>query len=110
MTKTAPVACTLTPADLAAQGERWRRLMAWAVTERAETADGLRVRFRPGAEEELRTLVAAETECCPWATWTVDTDAQQAVLDIRSAGAGVAALHSMFSTLLPGTDGTQPDR
>jgi hypothetical protein len=97
MTKTAPVACTLTPADLAAQGERWRRLMAWAVTERAETADGLRVRFRPGAEEELRALVAVETRCCPWASWTVELDAGTIVLDVRSTAGGVATLRGMFA-------------
>jgi hypothetical protein len=96
MTKTTPVACTLTPADLAAQGERWCRLMAWAVTERAETADGLRVRFRPGAEEELRALVAVETRCCPWASWTVELDAGTIVLDVRSTAGGVATLRGMF--------------
>jgi hypothetical protein len=107
-----PVACALTQADLTAQRGRWQQLAIQAMTGRAETADGLRISFRsdPGVAEELRALAAIEGECCPWATWTVDTDAQQAVLDIRSAGAGVAALHSMFSTLLPGTDGTQPDR
>ena len=97
MAKITPVACTLTPADLAAQGERWHRLMAWAVTERAETADGLRVRFRPGAEEELRALVAVETQCCPWASWTVELDAGTVVLDVRSTAGGVATVHGMFA-------------
>jgi hypothetical protein len=97
MAMTTPVACTLTPADLAAQGERWRRLMAWAVTERAETADGLRVRFRPGAEEELRALVAVEIRCCPWASWTVELDAGTIVLDVRSTAGGVATLRGMFA-------------
>jgi hypothetical protein len=97
MAMTTPVACTLTPADLAAQGERWRRLMAWAVTDRAETADGLRVRFRPGAEEELRALVAVEIRCCPWASWTVELDAGTIVLDVRSTAGGVATLRGMFA-------------
>jgi hypothetical protein len=97
MAMTTPVACTLTPADLAAQGERWRRLMAWAVTERAETADGLRVRFRPGAEEELRALVAVETRCCPWASWTVELDAGTIVLDVRSTAGGLATVRGMFA-------------
>ena len=44
--RTVPVACTLTPADLAAQAGRWQRLMARTMTERAETADGLRMSFR----------------------------------------------------------------
>ncbi len=97
MTETTPVACTLTPAGLAAQGKRWHRVMARAMTERAETADGLRICFRPEAEEELRTLVAVEIECCPWATWMVERDAGTIVLDIRSTAEGIATLHGMFA-------------
>ena len=97
MAKTTPIACTLTPAGLAAQGERWRRLIAWAVTERADTADGLRVRFCPGAEEELRALVAVETQCCPWASWTVELDAGTIVLDVRSTAVGAVTLAGMFA-------------
>jgi hypothetical protein len=100
---TVPVACTLTPADLAAQAGRWERLMALAMTERSETADGLRVSFRPdrGAEEELRSLVAVEGECCRWADWTVKTSPAAIVLHVRSTGVGVATLHEMFRSLSP---------
>jgi len=95
---TVPVACTLTPADLSAQADRWQRLMARAMTERAETADGLRIFFRsgPGTEDELRRLVAVESECCAWADWTVAVSAATLVLDVRSTGAGIATLHGMF--------------
>lgn len=96
MDETTPVACALTSADLAAQGERWERLIAQAMAERTETADGLRISFRPGAEDELRALVAVETECCSWATWTVAQTAGAIVLDVRSAAEGVTALHAMF--------------
>ena len=97
------VACSLGSADLAAQAGRWARLAARAMTERTETARGFRIGFspEPGAEQELRALVAVETECCPWATWTVETSAGRIVLDVRSAGAGVAALHTMFTRLRP---------
>ena len=98
MTETTPVACTLTPVGLAAQGERWHRLMAWAMTERVETADGLRIRFRLEAEEELRALVAVETECCSWATWTVERNAGTIVLHVRSTAVGVATLAGMFAS------------
>ena len=97
MTKSIPVACTLTAGGLAAQRRRWEQLMARALTGRAETADGLRLSFRPEAEDELRALVAVETECCPWATWTVERSAETIVLDVRSTAEGVAALHGMFS-------------
>lgn len=96
-----PIACTLTSSGLAAQGERWRQLAARAMTERAETADGLRIRFRagPGVEEELRALVAVENECCSWAEWAVRTGRGQVVLDVRSAADGITVLHGMFADL-----------
>jgi hypothetical protein len=95
---TAPVACALTSAGLAAQAGRWQQLIARAMTECTETADGLRMSFRPepGVEEELRRLVAVENECCPWATWAVETIAGATVLDVRSTGPGIATLHGMF--------------
>ncbi len=97
MTKSIDIACTLGLADLAAQAGRWQWLMARTLTSRAETADGLRLTFRPEAEDELRALVAVETECCAWAEWTVEPTAGAVVLDVRSAGVGVATLHTMFS-------------
>ena len=96
MTKSIDIACTLGLADLAAQGRRWQRLMDAALTGRAQTADGLRLTFRPEAEAELRALVAVETGCCAWATWTVEPAAGAVVLDVRSADEGVATLHAMF--------------
>jgi hypothetical protein len=93
-----PVACTLGPSDLAAQAGRWEQLIARAMTGLTKTADGLRLSFRPepGVEEELRRLVAVESECCRWAAWAVDTSAGAPVLDARSTGPGVATLHGMF--------------
>ena len=96
MARSIHIACTLGTADLAAQGRRWQRLMARALTRRAETADGLRLTFRPEAEDELRALVAVETGCCAWAAWTVEPTAGAVVLDVRSADEGVATVHAMF--------------
>ena len=96
-----PVACSLTTEGLADQAGRWARLTARAMTGRALTADGLRLDFRPepGIEDELRALVAVETQCCAWATWTVRANPTQLVLDVRAAGDGVTALHGMFTGL-----------
>jgi len=93
-----PVACTLSSAGLAAQRGRWERLIARAMTERAETADGLRICFRPepGAEAELQALVAVESECCSWASWTVEAGEGRLVLTVRAAGEGIGALHGML--------------
>jgi hypothetical protein len=102
-TSAVPVACSLSRAGLAAQAARWVRLAALAMTRRVQTGDGLRIWFRPGpgAEEELRALAAVESDCCPWATWTVRADRGHIVLDVRSSGDGVAALHGMFTGLRP---------
>ena len=98
-----PVACSLTPAGLPAQSYRWQQLAARAMTQRTETAHGVRISFHPepGTEDELRQLVAVENECCPWADWRVQTDAGQIVLDVHSTGEGIATLHSMFTSLQP---------
>ena len=97
---TSPVACTLSTAGLAAQAERWTRLRTAAQTARVECAEGLELRFRdePQVEEELRALVAVENECCSWAHWEVLRDRGGLTMRAGSTGAGVAALHSMFTT------------
>ncbi len=89
--------------DRPGRAKRPLRLAARALIERAETEHGLRLSFRPepGAEEELRQLVAVENECCRWARWTVDTRAGQIVLDARSSGDGISSLHNMFTGLHP---------
>src|SRR5256885_16619385 len=97
MAKSIPVACTLGAADLAAQHRRWEQLMARALTGRDETADSLRLSFRPEAEDELRALVAVETGCCAWATWTVEPADGAVGLGVRSADVGIATLHGMFT-------------
>jgi hypothetical protein len=98
MNETTPVACTLTAADLAAQARRWEQLIARALTGRTETADGLRLSFRPWAEDELRALTAVETECCAWATWTVGRTAEEIVVDVHATAEGVTTLHTMFAS------------
>jgi len=100
---TAPVACTLSSAGLAAQASRWERLAAQAMTERTETGYGLRLSFRRelGVAEELRMLAAVENECCAWADWTVQSSGGQVVLDVRTVGQGVATLHGMLTGLQP---------
>jgi hypothetical protein len=99
MTETEPaIACTLTAADLAVQREDWRRLRTAAQIGREDLEDGARLRFRAGAgvAEELGRLAAIENECCSWASWAVRVEAGQAVLEVRSAGAGIAAAREVF--------------
>jgi hypothetical protein len=94
----AVIACALTGDDLGRQAKRWQQLRAWAGRERIETADGLRLIFLDAepAEDELRSLVAVENACCSWARWEISRADGTLVMDARSTGDGVAALHGMF--------------
>jgi hypothetical protein len=93
-----PVACTLTTADLGLQRKRWQELAAHALVARVETDRGVRISFRsgPDVEDELRALVAVETDCCSWADWSIEVGEGEIALLVASAGEGVAAVHSMF--------------
>ena len=95
---TPDIACDLGAGGAAAQAERWLRLGQGAGLGRAETADGLELRFRDEAavERELRELASVESRCCAWARWEVDRANGELVLRVRSAPEGAAALHAMF--------------
>lgn len=107
MNESAPIACTLTPPGLAAQADRWQQLIAREGTGRIETDAGVRLSFRPEAEDELRALVAVETECCQWAAWTVERTAGAVILDVRCSAEGAAVLRGMFTA---GQDGPSAGR
>jgi hypothetical protein len=92
------VACDLSEGKLATQAERWRRLAREAGLGRAETADGLEIRFRDEAavERELRDLASVESDCCAWARWEVHGGDGELVMRVSSAPEGAAALHAML--------------
>jgi hypothetical protein len=92
------IACDLGAAGAAAQAERWLRLGREGGLGRAETVDGLEIRFRDEAavERELRELAAVEGRCCAWARWAVDRTNGELVLRVTSTPEGAAALHAMF--------------
>lgn len=94
------IACELGDDDSGAQVQRWMRLGRDAGLERVETEDGLRIRFRaePAVEEELRALVAVESNCCSWALWEVRHADGDLILTVSSTPEGAATLHTMFST------------
>ena len=96
------VACTLTHHDLAAQAQRWRALGARAGIQGLAVDDGVRIKFRGdrGVEEELRSLVMVENDCCSWATWEVAREDGALAVSARSNGDGVAALHGMFADVV----------
>ena len=93
------IACALGGDEVGAQAERWLRLGRDAGLGRAETADGVSIRFRdePAVEQELRALVAVESACCAWARWDVARAGGELVLQVHAGPEGAAALRAMFS-------------
>ena len=61
-----PIACTLTGASLAERAAWLRRLGTAALIEGVRSGDRLALRFRPEAADDIRELVRAEAECCPF--------------------------------------------
>ncbi len=98
MTETS-IACTLGANDLAALAARWRTVRSEAELGRHNTREGLRMEFRAdaGVEDELRALVAVESECCAWATWNVEGQTDRLSVVVASTGEGIVALHGMFT-------------
>jgi len=95
----AVIACMLDRAGFARQSQRWNQALARAAIDRVETEDGIRMTFRaePGVEQELRELVAMESECCSWAVWRVDGNDDQLVLRVTSTGYSIAVIRTMFA-------------
>jgi hypothetical protein len=95
------IACGLNGDDKGAQMRRWLRLSSQAGLGRAETEDGVLIRFRdePVAERELRALVAVESDCCAWARWQVLRADGELVMRVSSTPTGAVALHAMFAVL-----------
>jgi hypothetical protein len=69
-----------------------------ALVEKVRVAGGVRLSFRPDGSvvDDLVGLVHAERQCCGWASWTLTTTAEAAVLDVTAEGEGAGAVRSLF--------------
>ena len=94
-----PIACSLR-ADAAGDREaRWRELLARAAVGRAPAPGGVRIELRalPGVRRELERLVAAERDCCPFMTMSVDTtDDHVVVLTVAAPPPAAAVVARLF--------------
>ncbi len=97
-----PVACTLGPNDAAARMRRWHELSVHGRPTQRRSGHVLEVRYHPGPgiREELAALAAAERECCPFVTWTVDEGESHVILRVEADPArpdDVAPIAALFS-------------
>lgn len=91
------IACTL---DAAGQRDRlaeWADLLRSATTHE-ETPTGVRYRFRAadGLERQIRSLAAAEKECCAFLEFDVTTAGERLELSVNAPPEGQDALRFVF--------------
>ena len=79
-----PIACTLSADGLQARLALIDTLAADGLLDRTATASGMRVRLRdePDIEQRTRELMAAESRCCAFLSFELDSDGGDLVLDI----------------------------
>jgi hypothetical protein len=66
------VACTLTESEKRARREELRAGVFALITKGRETDDGYALGFEPGSIGIVRELVAFESQCCGFMTYTID--------------------------------------
>lgn len=91
--------CTLGTEELVDRRGAWRDV-AGAVVDRVRTENGFRVRFRrsPDISDALTALVAAERECCGWASWALSDEGNCVVLDVTGPPDRIGALAAAFES------------
>ena len=92
-----PLSCSLTPDELDDRRTAWRRV-GEAVVGGERTEDGFAVRYRrgPGVADTLRTLAAAERDCCGWASWNVTDTGDACVLEVTGPPEQIGPLAAAF--------------
>lgn len=91
-----PIACTLTGASLEERAQWLQRLGQAALIEGARRDDRLELRFRPEAAADVRDLVRAERECCPFLSFEVEPSGEE----VRLAVTGPAEAAPILDALL----------
>ena len=91
-------ACPLSEAALRRRGRHWRAVIDEALVEKAPVPGGVRLTFRPerSVVQDLVDLVDAERDCCGWASWTLTSTAEAAVVDVTARGEQAQTVRSLF--------------
>jgi hypothetical protein len=97
-----PIACTLTGASLEERGRWLRRLGEAALIEGTRQRDRLELRFRLEAAADVRELVRAETECCPFLSFELDDGPREVGLAVTGPSDAGPVLDAMLAALSGG--------
>jgi MerR family copper efflux transcriptional regulator len=88
-------ACSLTASGQRERLSEWKSLLAGAES-REELPTGIRFRFRPELAERVRSLAAAEQECCSFLRFEVVEGGDDVVMTVETEEAGQEALRFIF--------------
>lgn len=93
-----PISCSLAGESMTDREQQWRAVGAAALRARAFTPTGLRLEFEAGREtaHALIDLLAAERDCCGWASWSLTSTAASTVIEVEAEEQAVPVLHAMF--------------
>jgi hypothetical protein len=85
-----PVACTLAAGDRRRREDDWQAVTARALHARTAIPGGVRLHLRPDHDttHALLDLVAAERDCCGWASWTLISTAAATVVEVTVTDGG----------------------
>jgi hypothetical protein len=94
---TEPIACRLSPGDQLGRRERAAALMERSLEASEPIEGGLRLRFHPEAERELRDLVRRERECCPFFSFSFEDAGPGLVLEATAPPEARPLLGELFA-------------
>jgi hypothetical protein len=89
------IACSLTGEGQRERLNEWKSLLALAES-RQESSNGMRFRFRHDLAERVRSLSAAERECCSFLRFDFVNDGDDLVMTVETEEAGQEALRFIF--------------
>ena len=94
-----PIACTLTGASLQERAAWLSRLGDAALVEGRRDGDRLQLRFRAPAADDVRELVRAERECCPFLGFELGTAGEEVRLTVTGPSDAGPVLDGMLAAL-----------
>ncbi len=94
-----PIACSLTASAVGDREQEWRELLSRALISRTRTSNGVRVGLQPlpGVCDELDRLIAAETDCCPFITMSIETTAASLALTVTAPPLAAPIIEQLFT-------------
>jgi hypothetical protein len=95
-----PIACTLTTGDLQERLEDWATVVRSPGSTITMTDAGVQIEVEPSMASDAERLVAAERECCGWATWSLVEVGPTLLVGVTSDDeVGVKTLQETFNAL-----------